>query len=217
VTGRALLISQTPWLISGSNSPSSSRKERRYRENLETDILNNSAAIIRWQRIESEVSSGHHGHPYSTQRQASTTPSKELQWLSNLVPYKPPQPQIAASNFSALPPIPETPDSLNEEAQMQIIKTVDVLLAKWTTLYAFERPRRPKDDGHASPKSDSRPKSTPAPQVVGQSVDRVHAGSNEAPSDVPQQYSADLAADIPEDSVYPADSGNINCQSVSSY
>jgi Fungal N-terminal domain of STAND proteins len=186
-------------LSGDSKSPNTSSKERRYRANLQTDILNNSAAIIRWQRVEIEVQSARGDDPYSVQHYATATPSKELQWLSSLVPYKP---QNASSNFPSLPPIPETPDSLNEQAQVQITKTIDMLLAKWTTLYAFEKPKGPEAGGHAS-------KSKPRHQAVAEPGDRIRDECEKESSDMSRHGSTGLTAAAPGDVVHPADSGNL--------
>jgi hypothetical protein len=143
-------------LIGDRKSLNSSSKEQRYRASLETDIVNNSAAIIRWQRVEVEAKSCYGANPYFPQNGGSATPSKELQWLSNLVPFKPLQLQTSPTILS-LPPVPGAKDDLNQQAESQkaqVVKTVDVLLARWTTLDALEgRPKKPgqmKNDSLAS-------------------------------------------------------------------
>jgi hypothetical protein len=144
-------------LIGDRKSLNSSSKEQRYRASLETDIVNNSAAITRWRRVEVEARSCYGANPYSLQNGGSTTPSKELQWLSSLVPFKPLQLQTAPPTILSLPPVPGAKDDLNQQAESQkaqVVKTVDVLLARWTTLDALDgRPKKPgqvKNDSLAS-------------------------------------------------------------------
>jgi hypothetical protein len=214
VTGQPLLNPQMSLLIDGSKSSTSSKKERRYRENLETDILNNSAAISRWQRVEIELKSGHHGYPYSSQRAAPATPSKELEWLSSLVPYKPSQPHVhtAVSHFLPLPPIPETPDHLDKQAKVQIIRTVNMLLTKWTTLDTSQT-QRPKKSRHDSPQSNLRRTTKPSRQAIAESDDKGPAESETAPSETPRPHLIGLAAAVPEAALNPEGSGGINGQS----
>lgn len=147
------------WLIDNNSSPHSNSREQRYRASLEADILNNSAAIIRWQRAELEVQNARCGNPYVAQKPITTAPSKELQWLSDLVPYKPPQPQTDSSHQLRLPGIPETQGSLNDQVQVQIIKTVDKLLTKWTNLYVLSEDRGREGKRQPPQKPESRPTS----------------------------------------------------------
>jgi hypothetical protein len=204
-----LISLELPRLIGSSKLPSSSTKEQRYRENLETDILNNSAALIRWQRVEIEVRSSHYGNPYSPHRPASTSPSKELEWLSNLVPYKLtlPHTRIAASPFLPLPPIPETPDHLDKHTQVQIHKTVDVLLDEWTTLR-----RNPQNSAHNLPPSNHKPKSKPRRQHMTTKSEIDRAESEQAQPGTPQPRATGLATAAPKVPGNQADPGTSNGQ-----
>jgi hypothetical protein len=215
VTGPTLITPpQGYWLIDGSKSPTSRSKEQRYRANLETDILNNSAAIIRWHRVEIEVKSAHSAHPYALQKQSPATPSRELEWLSNLVPYKPPRPQIIPSGFLPLPPIPETSDHLDEQAQAQITKAVDVLLAKWTTLYSFVGRSRPDTIGNASQTSGDRRKPKLRSRTAEELISTDDAGSEETSSSATGPSSSDHTAAISNDSGRLEKPGNRHGQSL---
>jgi hypothetical protein len=190
-------------------------KEQRYRANLETDILNNSAAIIRWHRVEIEVKSTRSARTYTTQKQSPATPSKELEWLSNLVPYKPPQPQNVASGFLPLPPIPETPCHLDEKAQMRIIiRAVYALLAKWTTLYSFEGRSRPDKSRSASQTSDGRRKAKPRSRTVEEPAGTEDSDFEETSSDTTEPSSSDHTTTVSNESERSEKPGNRHGQSI---
>ena len=179
-----------------------------------TDILNNSAAIIRWHRVEIEVKSARSAHPYAMQKQSPATPSRELEWLSNLVPYKPPQPQIVTSGFLPLSPILETPDHLDEQAQVRITKAVDVLLAKWTTLSSFESRSRPGTSTSASQTSGDRRKSKLRSRTVEELVSTDDAESEEASSGTTEPSSSDHTAAVSNGSGRLEKPGNKHGQSL---
>ena len=179
-----------------------------------TDILNNSAAIIRWHRVEIEVKSARITHPYAMQKQSPATPSRELEWLSNLVPYKPPQPQIVTSGFLPLSPILETSDHLDEQAQVRITKAVDVLLAKWTTLSSFESRSRPGTSTSASQTSGDRRKSKLRSRTVEELVSTDDAESEEASSGTTEPSSSDHTAAVSNGSGRLEKPGNKHGQSL---
>jgi hypothetical protein len=134
------------------------------------------------------------------QKQSPATPSRELEWLSNLVPYKPSQPQIVPSGFLPLPPIPETSDHLDEQAQVRITKAVDVLLAKWTTLYSFVGRSRPDTIRNASQTSDDRRKPKLRSRTVEELVSTDDAESEEASSSMTEPSSSAHTATASNDS-----------------
>jgi hypothetical protein len=214
VTGPGLITPRGCWLTDDSKSPTSRGKEQRYRANLETDILNNSAAIIRWHRVEIEVKGARSAHPYAMQKQSPATPSRELEWLSNLVPYKPPRPQIVTSGFLSLPPIQETSDHLDEQTQVRITKAVDVLLAKWTTLYSFESRSRPDTSRNASQTSDDRRKPKVKSQTVEEPISTDDAESEEASSVTTESSSSHHTATVSNDSERVEKPGNRHGQSL---
>ena len=214
VTGPALIAPRGCWLTDDSKSPTSRGKEQRYRANLETDILNNSAAIIRWHRVEIEVKGARSAHPYAMQKQSPGTPSRELEWLSNLVPYKPPRPHIVASGFLSLPPIQETSDHLDEQTQVRITKAVDVLLAKWTTLYSFESRSRPDTSRNASQTSDDRRKPKAKSHTVEEPISTDDAESEETSSVTTESSSSHHTATVSNGSERVEKPGNRHGQSL---
>jgi hypothetical protein len=146
-------------------------------------------------------------------KQSPATPSRELEWLSNLVPYKPPQPQIVPSGFLPLPPILETSDHLDEQAQVRITKTVDVLLAQWTTLYSFEGRSRPDTSRNTSQTSGDRRKPKLRSRTVEGLVSTDDAESEEASSGTTEPSSSDHTATVSNDSKRLEKPGNRHGQS----
>jgi hypothetical protein len=104
------------------------------------------------------------------------------------------------SGFLPLPPILETPDHLDEQAQVRITKTVDVLLARWTTLYSFEGRSRPDASRNASQTSDDKRKPKLRPRTVKELVSSNDAESEEASSSTTEPSSSDHTATVSNDS-----------------
>lgn len=148
------------------------------------------------------------------QKRSPATPSRELEWLSNLVPYKPPQPQIVTSGFLPLPPIQETSDHLDEQAQVRITKAVDVLLAKWTTLYSFESRSRPDTSRNASQTSDDRRKPKVRSQTAEELASTDDAETEETSSGTTEPSSSDHTAAVSNDSKRLEKPGNRHGQSL---
>jgi hypothetical protein len=205
------LLLNGSWLIDNNSSPHSDSREQRYRASLEADILNNSAAIIRWQRAELEVQNAYCGNPYVAQKPISTAPSKELQWLSDLVPYKPPQPQTNSGHQLRLPGIPETPGNLNDQVQVQIIKTVDKLLTKWTNLYVPSEDRGREDKRQPPQKPESRPTSKARHQAAAKGGHQNWVGLD--PKDDATVSTASRAIDF-EEAVQGQQGGNVDGQFI---
>ncbi|KAF7507383.1 hypothetical protein GJ744_010700 [Endocarpon pusillum] len=115
---------------------SSDRKDKKYLLDVEKSIVRNSSAIVRWQRAEAEASQSYnpYGQAYPAIAYTPTTPSKEIQWMSHLVPYTNDSksgPQNQALQLGAVQLSPSIPRSISN---IEVLKTVNVLLAKWTTL-----------------------------------------------------------------------------------
>jgi len=148
------------------------------------------------------------------QKQSPATPSRELEWLSNLVPYKPPRPQIVTSGFLSLPPIQETSDHLDEQTQVRITKAVDVLLAKWTTLYSFESRSRPDTSRNASQTSDDRRKPKAKSHTVEEPISTDDAESEETSSVTTESSSSHHTATVSNGSERVEKPGNRHGQSL---
>jgi hypothetical protein len=118
------------------------------------------------------------------------------------------------SGFVPLPPIPETSDHLDEQAQVRITKTVDVLLAKWTTLYSFEGRSRPDKNRNASQTSDGRRKPKLRSRTVEELASTDDAESEETSSSTTEPSSSHHTAAISDGSKRLEKPGNRHGQSL---
>jgi hypothetical protein len=117
------------------------------------------------------------------------------------------------SGFLPLPPILETSDHLDEQAQVRITKTVDVLLAQWTTLYSFEGRSRPDTSRNTSQTSGDRRKPKLRSRTVEGLVSTDDAESEEASSGTTEPSSSDHTATVSNDSKRLEKPGNRHGQS----
>jgi len=119
-----------------------------------------------------------------------------------------------ASGFLPLPPIPETPDHLDEKAQVRIIRTVYALLAKWTTLYSVEVKSQPDKSRNASQTSDGRREPKPKSQTVEEPVSTDDTKFEETASRTTESSSSDHTATVSNDSEGLENPGNRHGQSL---
>ena len=92
--------------------------------------------MVRWQRAEAEARQPYnlYGPAYPAMIYTPTKPSKEIQWMSHLVPYtndSKSEPRNQALQLEDVQLNPSIPRSISN---VEVLKTVNVLLAKWTNL-----------------------------------------------------------------------------------
>lgn len=103
---------------------------------VEKSIVRNSTAMVRWQRAEAEARQPYnpYGQAYPAIAYTPPKPSKEIQWMSHLVPYtndSKSEPRNQALQLEDVQLSPSVPRSISN---IEVLKTVNVLLAKWTNL-----------------------------------------------------------------------------------
>jgi hypothetical protein len=111
-------------------------KDKKYLSNVEKSIVKNNLAIVRWQRAEAESDylDSRYGPPRPHLTHSSLQSSKEIRWIGHLVPYAT-RPNAQPWNQQLLLDNPQhDPSNPKNEASVEVLNTVNLLLAKWTTL-----------------------------------------------------------------------------------